>query len=151
MPAQWDKTLETGDPLVDQQHKRIHQIFYDLEAAEDTPGEIMRVLDRLTVHVAAHFATEEDLMVREEFDPNIARLHRAEHQRLTDDTREFVLKFRVGELTSTAPLVAFLREWLGGHVESWDRVLIDHVRARGAAAVLPEPWASSPALDTLAS
>ena len=65
--AEWDETLETGDPLVDQQHRRIYQIFYELEAADDTPGEIMHALDQLTVHVAVHFATEEDLMRREQF------------------------------------------------------------------------------------
>lgn len=144
MAFEWDDTLETGDPLVDQQHQRIHQIFQELERAEDTPAEVMRVLDNLATHVGAHFATEEDLMVREEFPAALAESHRAEHNRLTESTRTIIISFRRGELTSILPIVDFLRDWLATHVHDCDRVLIEHVRARGGAAVLPEPWASSP-------
>ena len=150
MPT-WDETLETGDPLVDQQHRRIYQIFYELEAADDTPGEIMRVLDRLLSHIAVHFDTEEDLMRREQFPALAAQLHQTEHQRLTENTRNFVLQFRSAELTSTAPLVAFLRDWLTHHVESCDRLLIDHVRARGGAARVPAEANSSRSRNDLAS
>jgi hemerythrin len=150
MPV-WDETLETGDPLVDQQHRRIYQIFYELEAADDTPGEIMRVLDRLTSHIAVHFGTEEDLMRREQFPALATQLHQAEHQRLTERTREYVLQFRTAELTSTAPLVVFLREWLDRHVESCDRLLIDYVRARGGAARVPPGLDSSLSQDDMAS
>ncbi|HEY5541433.1 MAG TPA: hemerythrin domain-containing protein [Coriobacteriia bacterium] len=151
MTIEWDNTLETGDLLVDLQHERIHRTFHELLDAEDTPGEIMRVLDRLTVHVAAHFATEEDLMEREAFPPHLAELHRVEHARLTESTREIVLSFHRGELTSTAPIVDFLRDWLSTHVHQCDRILIEHVQSRGGAAELPEPWASSPPPETLAS
>ncbi|MDR3686543.1 MAG: hemerythrin domain-containing protein [Coriobacteriia bacterium] len=147
----WDESLETGDPLVDQQHRRIYRIFYELEVADDTPGEIMLVLDRLTSHVALHFRTEEDLMRREEFPAHETLLHQAEHRRLTEQTRAYVLQFRTGELSSTAPLIAFLREWLHSHVESCDRVLVDHVRARGGAARLPAEIASSHPQDNVAS
>jgi len=148
---EWDSELETGDPLVDQQHQRIHQILRELEHAEDTPAEVMRALDRLTAHVSVHFATEEALMEREEFPDHLAEAHRLEHARLTENTRSIVLSFRQGELTSIVPIVVFLRDWLSNHVHECDRILIEHVRARGGAAVLPEPWASSPPPNTLAS
>jgi len=149
--AVWDETLETGDPLVDQQHCRIYQIFYELEAADDTPGEIMLVLDRLMSHIAVHFGTEEDLMRREEFPALATQLHQVEHRRLTESTREYVLQFHTGELASTAPLVVFLRDWLNRHVESCDRLLIDHVRARGGAAILTPELDSPRSPDDLVS
>ena len=140
----WDPALETGDLLVDQQHRNIHAIFADLEAAGDDAGAIMEVLDRLMAHVDCHFATEEDLMCREGFPDAEAELHIAEHRKLTDGARDIVVGFRSDEIRGAAPIVAFLREWLSDHVHTQDRVMIDWVRARGGVARLPEPWASDP-------
>jgi hemerythrin-like metal-binding protein len=111
----------------------------------------MLVLDRLMSHVAVHFSTEEDLMRREAYPARATQLHQTEHQRLTESTRAYVLQFRTGELTSTAPLVVFLREWLEHHVESCDRLLIDYVRARGGAARVPPGLDSPGSQDDLAS
>lgn len=141
---EWDPGLETGDALVDAQHKRIHQLFGDLETSADSSAEVMRVLDYLTEHVMMHFATEEDLMEREAYPADARDAHIAEHQELTDGVRDKVLEFRIGELTSTGPLVEFLRDWLSSHVHERDRELVEFVRARGGKARLPEPWASRP-------
>ena len=147
---EWDETLVTGDLLVDQQHRHIYQIFRELEAAEDTPAEVMRALDHLTSHVALHFATEEDLMRREEYPPSETHVHEAEHRLLTERARDYVLQFRTGELTGTGPLIIFLGDWLDGHIEACDRDLIDHVRVRGGAGKVPEEWVAK-SRDSLAS
>ena len=105
----WDPALETGDPLIDEQHHNIHAMLADLEAAGDDVGAIMDVLDRLMGHVDTHFATEEDLMRREDFPREQAEEHIAEHRKLTDGARDIVLGFRSGEITSGAPIVEFLR------------------------------------------
>jgi hemerythrin len=130
--VEWDETLETGDRLVDLQHRHIYEILRELEAAEDTPAE------------------EEDLMRREEYPPNAIHLHQTEHRLLTERTRDYVLQFRTGELSGTAPLIIFLGDWLHGHVEACDRDLIDHVRARGGAAKVPPEWVGK-SRDSLAS
>ena len=49
--------------------------------------------------------------------------HVAEHKRLTEAVREFVIEFHVGSLEHTGPRIAFLREWLADHVNGWDREL----------------------------
>jgi hemerythrin-like metal-binding protein len=141
---EWDQSLETGDPLVDQQHRDIHTLVGHMAAAEDRPDEIMRVLDRLMEHVDCHFATEEDLMDRTGFVGEDADEHIAEHRALTQAARDAVLQFRSGELASTEPVVEFLRGWLADHVHERDRAFIEFVRAQGEVANLPEPWASNP-------
>jgi hemerythrin len=138
---EWDGSLETGDEVVDLQHRTIHNLFNDLSAAPDNAAEILGALDFLTQHVLVHFATEEDLMHREGFPQPLADIHIAEHRTLTDEVRWQVLEFREGNLLSTEPLIAFLREWLVSHVYKCDRVLIEHVQARGAFAEMPEDWA----------
>lgn len=143
-PIDWDPSLETGDDLVDFQHRTIHKLFNELETAADNAQEIMRVLDYLSEYVLMHFATEEDLMEREHFPADEAEKHVVEHRDLTEGVRVKVLEFRSGDLTSTAPVIEFLRGWLKTHVHECDRLLVDHVRVRGGLARIPEPWASTP-------
>jgi len=141
---EWDETLETGDPLVDQQHRNIHELVAYLERAEGRPELLMQVLERLMEHVDCHFTTEEALMERTGFESANARDHIAEHRRLTAQARDVVLRFRSWKLSRTEPVVEFLREWLRTHVHQCDRRFIDHVRRSGVMATLPEPWASNP-------
>jgi hemerythrin-like metal-binding protein len=132
--------LETGDAAVDRQHRAIHRLFNELQSSADNDAAIMRTLDFLTEHVLVHFATEEALMSSTEFPPRLAESHIAEHRLLVDGVRDHVLAFRTGELRSIDPIVAFLHEWLIAHVHQCDRQLIDHVRAWGVVAQIPDAW-----------
>jgi hemerythrin len=140
----WDTSLETGDPLVDQQHQHIHALVDYAEDAKDRPERLMRVLERLMDHVDCHFTTEETLMETTGYLGTEAIEHIAEHRKLTEDARVVVLRFRAGELTDMEPVIEFLRGWLAQHVHMRDRKFIEFVRAQGAVATLPEPWASNP-------
>jgi hemerythrin-like metal-binding protein len=140
----WDESMETGDALVDQQHRNIHALVDQVEAADDDLAVLRDVLDQLMEHVDCHFATEEALMVRTGYVGKDADEHIAEHRRFTSDARDAVLEFRTGELTHTQPVVEFLRIWLADHVHDRDIAFIEHVRSQGATACLPEPWASHP-------
>lgn len=141
----WSEVYETGDALVDKQHKDIHELVDYVEAVEDGPEEVLQVLDRLMQHVDTHFATEEALMRRAGYVGERAEEHLAEHRDLTQSAREQVLLFRSGELTSTQPLVEFLRGWLETHVYDHDLHFIEFVRAHGLQAEAAEASASSPA------
>jgi hemerythrin-like metal-binding protein len=132
--------LETGDAVVDLQHRAIHDLFNDLCDVGDDPSRILGVLDFLTLHVNAHFATEEDLMSRERFSQQLTEVHIAEHRLLTDGVREQVLAYREGRLTSTEPLLELIHPWLASHVRDCDRILVDHIRLRGVSAEMPAEW-----------
>ncbi len=142
--VEWDESMETGDPLVDQQHRNIHTLVDYAEAAQDSPDLLMLVLERLMEHVDCHFTTEEALMERIGYVDPAASEHIAEHRMLTESARDVVLGFRSGELTEMGPVVEFLRGWLADHVHKRDRTFIDFVHAQGVIAILPEPWLSNP-------
>jgi hemerythrin len=137
---EWDASLETGDRVVDLQHRAIHRIFNQLCDASDDPSQILGVLDFLTQHVNAHFATEEDLMPRAEFPQHLTDVHVAEHRVLTERVREHVLDYREGRFTTTDPLLDLLDTWLISHIHDCDRVLVDHIRLRGVSAQMPAEW-----------
>lgn len=134
---EWEDVLETGDPCVDRQHEEIHQLLDYVESADDAPGEVLHVLDRLMAHVDGHFATEEALMRQCGYSGEAAREHIRDHHELTQSARQMVLLFRSGELNSTKPLVTFLREWLDGHVHGHDVKFIAYAREHGASAAPP--------------
>ena len=135
---EWDSALETGDALVDQQHRDIHDLCNELSSAESSPAEVMSVLDRLIDHVLTHFATEEDLMRRESYPPELATQHIVQHRELTERARQKVLEFHSGALTETGPLLEFLRDWIAMHVRDHDRGLIEYVRERRGLARVSE-------------
>lgn len=130
----WNSALETGDPLVDAQHRRIHELLSELEAAEDNRDAVMRMLTELVDYSSIHFATEEDLMRREGYPAEQLEPHLAEHRMLTEAVRSKVLQFRTGELSSTAPVIVFLGDWLTEHVHERDAHLVEFMRVRGASA-----------------
>lgn len=140
----WDEAMQTGDQIVDEQHRAIRCLVDDAEAAADDPAQLLRVLDRLMEHVDCHFATEEALMVQTRYQGPEAEAHIDEHRALTNEARDVVMQVRLGQVTSMAPVAEFLRDWLTKHVDGRDRAFISHVRSRNAAATLPEPWASCP-------
>ena len=137
---EWDASLETGDAAVDHQHRAIHNLFNQLESSAGNAAECMRALDFLTEHVVVHFATEEELMLRSAYPAALAEAHIAEHHKLTDNVRDQVIAFRSGRLTSTKPLIDFLREWLTTHVHECDRQLVVYLRSQGVAGRLPAEW-----------
>jgi hemerythrin len=128
----WDETLATGDELVDEHHRDLWALFRELAESEQHPESAERVpdvLERLTEYVIVHFAAEEALMEQTGYPPARTVTHIEEHRRLTSRTRELVVEYRAGRLESTLPIVEFLRDWLGDHIEHCDRRLVEHARS----------------------
>ena len=135
----WDPTLETGDPVVDEQHRGVVALINEIDDIEpdDTAG-LLSVAERLMDHVETHFGTEEDLMRRGGYPAEAYEAHVREHQLLKEKARDAVLQFRSGAKAGKEPFVEFLRVWLVDHIETEDRKLVGHVKVSGAAARRPE-------------
>ena len=139
---QWDTTFETGDGLVDEQHRNIFRLVDYAMSAQDDPDVVMHVLNALMDHVSCHFATEEDLMERSGYEGEHAEAHRIEPARLPQPARAAVLRFHSGETTSIGLVAEFVHAWTRDHIDDHDRRFIDFVRGEGLVARLPEPWAA---------
>jgi len=48
--SDWDGSLATGHPVVDEQHREIHRVLRYAETADDRPEERRAVLERLMDH-----------------------------------------------------------------------------------------------------
>ncbi len=126
----WDKSLETGEPEIDEQHRELfRRIDRLLAASRDrrARAEVGRLLTFLGDYVVGHFEAEERLMNDSGY-PEISP-HRSEHQhfvaeysRLYEDYRtdgpgpDFVVKF--GNRVTA---------WLCEHICRTDRRFADYL------------------------
>lgn len=131
--VEWDPTMETGDATVDDQHRGLIELFNSLLEAETREGlqGVPAVLERLCEYAIVHFSAEEELMNRVGYPDESVSAHLLEHASLTEQTRDIVLKFRTGQITSATPVVEFLSGWLSQHISKCDRQMVEFARTRG--------------------
>jgi len=132
MAGSWDPSLETGNALIDRQHRELIALVDQLGAAEnESRDEVLRVLDHVMEYTLFHFVAEEDLMVRVDYPAVLQKQMIDQHQEFKSYGRLRVIEFRSGELTSVRPLRAFLDEWLKVHEFGLDRLLANWIREQG--------------------
>jgi hemerythrin len=125
----WDPALDTGDALVDQQHRGLLELLNELEAVEDADmTRIVAVLDRLEHSLTIHFATEEEYMARLSYPARATAAHVSEHRLMATKQRTMSIDYRRGWTTGTAPLVSYMTSWLSDHIETQDRQLAEYAR-----------------------
>ena len=117
----WDKTLSVEFEEIDEDHRRLVEIFNILNHSV-TEGEaanyIEAVLEELICFTAWHFRHEERLMVKYDYDGFIE--HKTEHQELIDSAKELQQEFlKRGKLLLSED-IKYLERWLTGHIFAAD-------------------------------
>lgn len=102
-------------------------------AAGGGPEQTLRLLDALEDHVIAHFAAEEQYMIRLD-DPGFVA-HRGSHQELILLLMGCRRRMRAGGLSATAAtdLHRQIEAWSHTHIPTFDAEFSRFVQARGAA------------------
>ena len=136
MYFEWKDTYSVNVAEIDSQHKKMFEIgsrISDLVLAKDGYDhydEIMEILMELTEYTICHFDYEEKLMERygyEEFDP-----HRFEHVFLTKKIKKLQEKdIDTNQKKVTIDLIAFVSDWISGHILMADMKYRDHFNAMG--------------------
>jgi len=133
MSANWDQSMETGDPHMDRQHREIIELVDRLDAIGVDDADWMDhahdVLDKVMDVTITHFDTEERLMEQVGYPADA-------HERMLQQHRDFkayarirVLEFCAGDRSSLGLLPGFLRVWLVEHEFGLDRELVSWIRA----------------------
>jgi len=126
----WDKSLETGDPEIDDQHRELfHRIDQLMAATQDrrARSEVGRLLTYLGDYVVGHFAAEERLMAETSYPE--ADHHRGEHRGFVDDYARLYQDYRA-DGAGTLFVIKFgnrVTAWLCEHICRTDRRLADHL------------------------
>jgi hemerythrin-like metal-binding protein len=124
----WNPAWETGIPLIDEQHRQLLAQFEAMLVAihENHPEDrLPGLLAFLSNYVETHFFTEENYMKATQYPGFI------EHQAVHDDMRARVARLVAGYFedptSMTEDVLAFLTDWLIGHINEHDRRMAHHL------------------------
>jgi len=132
---EWNDSLEMGIEAMDEQHKRLVEIYNELHAAmmQGKGHKQMReILSQLVDYTELHFSSEEEYMRSvgyADFDRHVA-----EHRQLLEKVRVFQRKLDLDQERITKPVLKFLDFWLQSHIKGKDMEYAEAARAQAADA-----------------
>lgn len=121
---EWDESLETRIPHIDEQHRGLVKLINDLDQSlqEGTAGLLVsNVLQELMRYVKDHFEDEEQFMLRHAF-PDLPA-HRKEHDLFVTRLKDIHANFLDGDALSSN-ILDFLKGWLVHHIRGTDQVYV---------------------------
>lgn len=126
----WDKSLELGHPLIDNQHKNLIYLIDEFKAAAGKPQkQQLALLDKVMEFTQTHFLAEEQLMREVNYPPELINEMIEQHREFKAYARLRVLEFRLAnETESVNSLHAFLIHWVILHEFGFDRTLVNWIK-----------------------
>ena len=127
----WNKDLETGNTVVDGQHKEIFRLVQqvlDADAFDNRQERIETAMAFLSNYAINHFAGEEALMVESSY-PGYDK-HKEIHDNFVMQVVEFVEKFKKeGDTISISDAINnFVVAWLKEHIMGNDKAMAIHYK-----------------------
>lgn len=119
---EWRSEFETGVADVDHEHRELVDLINQLHDqmggnAEST--EISAFLGEVFARISAHFALEESVMRKHDYDQYAE--HKTDHEKLLDDIRDIMDDFEAGKYTSyDEALSRAVRDWFVDHFKTKD-------------------------------
>lgn len=138
MPIVWSTELDTGIPVIDQQHRRIVDFINDLEAAQvlGDKNQIKQVVDDCVDYTLSHFAFEESM--QEEAGYAYCKPHKKVHELFTRKVSEYQERLALGDNIGEE-LHGMLARWLVNHIKRDDADYVPTVKAKMAIDKPHEP------------
>lgn len=120
----WDKTLSVDVPEIDEDHRRLVDLFNILNhavAEGDSREYVDAVMEELISCTAWHFRHEERLMLKYGFPGALE--HKAEHEELIAAVRAAQEKLQREGKAMVGEDLQYLEHWLTGHILGTDQDL----------------------------
>ena len=128
----WRPQLETGNAIIDAQHKRLVDIINELNDAlkAGRSNEIMgATFDELVAYTATHFGVEEKLLAGHDYE--YLEEHRKEHRVFTDQIKMDRDNFNAGVWEFEQRMMDYLRGWLLNHIQISDKAYVPTLKEGG--------------------
>lgn len=118
----WRKEYETGVAEVDHEHRELVALINALHAQIGTDARretVSEFLGEVFAKISAHFALEETVMRKHEYDEYAD--HKADHEKLLDDLRDIMDDFESGtDADYRQALGLAVRDWFVNHFKTKD-------------------------------
>ncbi|AWU97589.1 bacteriohemerythrin [Azospirillum ramasamyi] len=125
----WDESMSVGVPVLDDEHRRLLDLFNGLLESGITPAnreELSSLLASLKDYVAVHFAREEAMMERCGY-PELDR-HLAAHRYFAGEVNKLAQDFEGGNPTMLrVDLILLLKDWFVEHIQQTDSLYKPYV------------------------
>jgi hemerythrin len=130
----WDKSLETGNELIDSQHRQLFVAINDfIRICESGKGldELKKSLDFLTEYTIKHFFDEEQLQKSYNY-PDYEN-HRKYHEDFKKTVRDFSIQLIMKGVSDSLvhDVQAKIGNWLITHIKGQDVKIAAHIRSLG--------------------
>lgn len=134
----WDQTMSVGVAEIDDEHRRLLDLFNGLLESGITPAnreELSGLLASLRDYVAVHFAREEALMERRSY-PELDG-HIAAHRYFADEVEKLHLDFEGDNTTMLRmDLILLLKDWFVEHIQETDALYKPYVVGETASTMV---------------
>ena len=120
----WDKILSVGVEEIDEDHRKLVNIFNILNRSvseKASPDYLAATLAELINCTVWHFSHEERLMLKYRYGG--IEEHKTEHRELIDSARELQQQVLQADQALANEQIAFLERWLTGHILTTDQKL----------------------------
>lgn len=127
MFIKWKKSYETGNPIIDMQHKGLVDIINELHAAIKERGDIdyaYITYNELIKYTKIHFLREESLLINCNYKD--LDKHKELHKKLTQRVHKLEEEFSKNRKDICIETILFLKSWLIDHIIAED---LKYVRA----------------------
>lgn len=143
--VEWSSELATGIEDIDQQHKRLIELYNNFEeAADQNKGRrhLDALLDNLVTYTAEHFTFEESYLEEQGY-PELES-HRRTHRQLSRKLERLCIEHRVNRRRVTGEVRRFLASWLTQHILKHDMEYMPWVSGGRPAGETPAEPVGNP-------
>jgi hemerythrin-like metal-binding protein len=141
---EWSDQLSVGVDMIDTDHRilvdQINMLHDSLQQGDDL-RMIGSVLNVLIDYTAYHFDREKQLMETTGYAES--DVHLREHRLLVKKVKEIQASFQHGQVLGQ-DVMTFLKVWLTQHILKSDKAFGAHLKASGAARMVPPPKLTGP-------
>jgi hemerythrin len=125
---EWKDRYSLGIPEVDYEHreliKLINVLLLQISECDASP-EIVISLGEVYARIAMHFALEEKIMRKKNYDQ--LEQHKSDHERLLNDIRNIMDEYEDSAKIDTEDFANRLSDWFGTHFQTMDARLHKHL------------------------
>jgi len=118
----WRSEFETGVEDVDHEHRELIDLINQLHGqlgSDAEPATINAFLGEVFARISAHFALEESIMRKYDYDQYLE--HKTDHEKLLDDIRDIMDDFETGKYAAyDEALAAAVHDWFVDHFKTKD-------------------------------
>lgn len=128
----WTEQLQTGHPLIDEQHHKLVEIinrFYAAFVDKKHESILLDILDELADYTRYHFSAESRLMKQITYAQE--NDHLEAHAKFARMVTNFQDECRKDPGCFTFRLMSFLQNWLTDHIMKTDKVFVAQLREAG--------------------